>query len=87
MKGESMLLRGFGIEQRKRILKYFRKMIFALEKKHLNRKVGICWRERKTVGLCFNKSLMLLSCNNLHIYSSVYPCQAQKKQINGKANL
>lgn len=47
MKGEGMLLRGFGIEQRKKILKYFRKMIFALEKKHLNRKVGFAEEKEK----------------------------------------
>lgn len=82
-----MLLWGFGIQQRNKILKYFRKMIFALEKKAVGQKSRICWRERKTFGLCFNKLLMLLSCNHLRICSSVYTCQAQKKQINETVNL
>lgn len=68
-----MLLWGFGIQQINEILKYLRKMIFACEKKKvIGQKGKICWRERKTFGLCFNKSLMLLSCNCLCIYSSIY---------------
>lgn len=48
MKGESMLLWGFGTQQRKKILKYYRKMIFAIgKKKHLNRKVGFAGEKGK----------------------------------------
>lgn len=42
-----MLLWGFGIQQRKKNLKYFRKMIFTLEKKRLNRKVGFAGEKGK----------------------------------------
>lgn len=43
-----MLLWGFGTQQRKKILKYYRKMIFAIgKKKHLNRKVGFAGEKGK----------------------------------------